>query len=173
MLSLPPLMTMPVIKFSVRGLAFFNTFIMTVNTWWNCLSLSWCSGSAVRWLCPHFFSNQFSLCYTTLQVMKIFTLIPINVSPPPQQCTRTFATFQLSTNTHLRTISQLVKKTKFQMSYLNNEADTAADTSLPWVPPRMGNLQVAGLSATIDNPSTLWQMQHATASKEKSSALNS
>ena len=45
------------------------------------LSLSWCSGSMVGWLCPHFFSNQFSFCYTTSQVMKIFTLIPINPFP--------------------------------------------------------------------------------------------
>ena len=39
---MPPLLstTMPVIQLSVHGFASFNTFIMTIHTWWNCLSLS-------------------------------------------------------------------------------------------------------------------------------------
>ncbi len=64
---------MPVTQFSVHGFTFFNTFLMTVNTWLNCLSFS----LLVQWVCGQtalstlFLSNQFSSCYTTSQVMKI------------------------------------------------------------------------------------------------------
>ena len=115
MLSLPPLVTMPVIQFSVCGFAFFNTFIITVNTWWNCLSLSWCSGSTVRWLCPHFFSNQFLFCYAISQVTNIFTLIPISISPLPNSAQGLLQQFSCQPT---QAIQQIAKKIKLKVSYL-------------------------------------------------------
>ncbi len=64
MLSLPSSVTMPVIQFSVHGFAFFNTFIMTVNTWWNCLSLY----LLVQWVC-----GQMAL--STLFLQSVFILL--------------------------------------------------------------------------------------------------
>ena len=52
------------------------------------------------------------------------------------------------------------------MSYLNDEADTAADASLPWVHHGMGNPQVAGMLVTSDSPNIHWQMRHIMPQKE-------